>query len=78
MDKDKGKKLEPHWEGPYLVKRISHSDVSVTIKDLHTDKEKGRYSFDHVKIYVPLELSGWGDGGERNTVALKDVRFQPS
>ena len=55
VDKDKGRKLEPRWEGPYLVHRIGKSGVSATLIHLHTDKSRGIHSFDALKIYVPRE-----------------------
>lgn len=55
VDKDKGRKLSPRWEGPYLVYKRGKSGVSVTLKDLHTVKVKGRYSLDSTKVYIPRE-----------------------
>lgn len=46
VDKDKGQKMEPRWEGPYLVEAIRRSAVSAWIKDIHTVKLEGSYSFD--------------------------------
>ena len=43
VDKDKGRKLETKWEGPYVVERVGYSGVSVVLYDLLTDKRKGRY-----------------------------------
>ena len=55
VDKDKGRKLETRWEGPYKVKKVGRSGVSVTLEDIHTGRTKGRYSFDSIKIYVRRE-----------------------
>ena len=52
VDKDKGRKLETKWEGPYVVERVGYSGVSVVLHDLLTDKRKGRYSMDSIKLYV--------------------------
>lgn len=52
VDKDKGRKLEIKWEGPYLVTKVSSSGVLVTLSDLLTDRVKVRYSIDSVKLYV--------------------------
>ena len=38
VDKDKGRKLEIKWEGPYLVERVGYSGVLVVLRDLLTDK----------------------------------------
>ena len=62
MDKDKGKKLSPRWEGPYSVYRIGKSGVSVTLKDTQTDKVKDRYSMDLVKLYG---IKGYTRGDSR-------------
>ena len=55
VDKDKGKKLEAKWEGPYRITRITKSEVSVWLEDLCTGMRKGRYSIDDLKIYVARE-----------------------
>lgn len=55
IDKDKGKKLETKWEGPYLVARVSYSKVSVILNDIITEKRKGRYSLDSIKFYMKRE-----------------------
>ena len=52
VDKDKGRKLETKWEGPYVVERVGCSRVSVVLSDLLTNKHKGRYSTDSIKLYV--------------------------
>ena len=41
VDKDKGRKLERKWEGPYIVERVGSSGVSVVLHDFMTDKCKG-------------------------------------
>ena len=56
VDKDKGRKLEVKWEGPYLVTKLSSSGVSVTLTDFLTDRVKGRYSTDALKLYVQRQL----------------------
>lgn len=68
VDKDKGRKLEPRWEGPYAVVKVGFSNVSVNLKDFHTDKTRGRHSLDAVKLYVRRE-----EGEESNTVDLRCV-----
>lgn len=51
VDKDKGRKLETRWEGPYRIAKITKSGVSVRLEDLSTGVRKGRYSVDDVKVY---------------------------
>ena len=41
VDKDKGRKLEAKWEGPYRIARITKSEVSVWLEDLCTGAKKG-------------------------------------
>ena len=55
VDKDKGRKLEAKWEGPYRITRITKSEISVWLEDLCTGAKKGRYSIDDLKIYVARE-----------------------
>ena len=55
VDKDKGRKLEPRWEGPYMLTKIAKEGVSGYLQDLKTDRIKGRYGFDAMKVYVPRE-----------------------
>ena len=55
VDKDKGRKLEPHWEGPYSLDRVGREGVSGYLRDLKTDRIKGCYGFDAMKVYVPRE-----------------------
>lgn len=55
VDKERGRKLEPRWEGPYLLSRIAKEGVSGYLQDMKTGKVKGRYGFDAMKVYVPRE-----------------------
>lgn len=55
VDKERGRKLEPRWEGPYLLKRIAKAGISGYLMDIKTLKIKGRYGFDALKVYVPRE-----------------------
>ena len=73
VDKDKGKKLDTKWEGPYKVTKIGRSGVSMTLEDLHTGKRKGSYSLDHVKEYVKRGRSQNGQE-EVLLVAMKDIK----
>ena len=59
MDKNKGRKLETKWEGPYVVKRFGRSGVAAVLEDLHTGKVKGIYSLDSLKLYVPRREMEW-------------------
>lgn len=73
IDKDKGKKLSPRWEGPYSIYKIGKSGVSVTLRDIQTDKVKGGYSIDSVKIYVPRERRK-EEGTEEEPVAMSTIK----
>ena len=55
IDKDKGKKLEPKWEGPYRVPKVTNSGVSVLLEDLCTGRKMGRYAVDDIKTYLVRE-----------------------
>lgn len=56
VDKERGRKLEPRWEGPYVMFKVAKPGVSGYLRDLKTQKVKGRYAFDALKVYVPREL----------------------
>ena len=73
VDKDKGKKLEPKWEGPYLVQRLARSKVSALLDDIHTGKHKGRYSLDSLKVYVLRADAKQDDHG---TINISDLRTE--
>lgn len=55
IDKEKGRKLEARWEGPYRLDRIGKEGISGHIQDLKTGKIKGRYGFDHLRVYLRRE-----------------------
>ena len=55
VNKDKGRKLEPKWEGPYRISKVTKSGVSVWLEDVCTGGKKGRYSVDDIKIYLVRE-----------------------
>lgn len=55
IDKEKGRKLEPRWEGPYLLKKEAKPGISGYLQDLKTERIKGKYAFDALKVYVPRE-----------------------
>lgn len=60
IDKEKGRKLEPRWEGPYLLVKVAKEGVSGFLQDLKTGKVKGKYAFDAMKTYVPREVKAVG------------------
>lgn len=66
VDKDRGRKLEPRWEGPYLLQKIAKEGISGYLSDLTTQKVKGRYGFDAMKVYIPRDKKG--NQGEDVTV----------
>jgi len=57
VDKERGRKLEPRWEGPYQLTRIVKEGVSGVLSDLKTEREKGKYGFDTMKVYLPREVA---------------------
>ena len=60
--KDKGKKLETRWEGPYKVTRVTKSGVLVILEDLCTGMKKGRYAIDDAKFYITRGQKQDSDG----------------
>ena len=52
VDKDKGKKVDPKWKGPYRIAKVTKSGVSVLLEDLCTGGKSGRYIVDDIKVYL--------------------------
>lgn len=73
VDKDKGRKLEPKWEGPYLFQRLTKSKVSAILENIHTGKIKGRHSLDSIKVYVQRKDAGWDVQGVIDISELRPV-----
>ncbi|KAI5803956.1 hypothetical protein DFH27DRAFT_388180 [Peziza echinospora] len=59
LDSQKGRKLEPRWEGPFKVKRVV-GKVTVELEELQAGKLKGKYHQGDVKLYVEREEKKWG------------------
>jgi len=56
VDKEKGHKLEPKWEGPYLVESLTGSGRSVYYATLNNpDQRLGRRHVNQVRVFVPRE-----------------------
>ena len=68
--KDKGKKLETRWEGPYKVTRVTKSGVSVIPEDLCTGMKRGRYAIDDVKFYITRGQNRGSDGYQPAALVL--------
>lgn len=60
LSNQKGRKLEPRWEGPYLLDKVSYHGQSGTLKSLHEEEHVGRYHLNDTKILVTREEK---DGG---------------
>lgn len=71
VDKDKGRRLETKWEGPYRMSKWGKPGASIWIRDMHTDRVKGRYSLDSVKIYVQRQSI---PAEEANFVDVRGIR----
>ncbi|KAI5783844.1 hypothetical protein DFH27DRAFT_565630 [Peziza echinospora] len=64
LDKQKGRKLEPRWDGPFKVKRVTGKGMSAELEDLIAGKMKGRYHLGDMKPYLQREEGKWGKGKE--------------
>lgn len=72
VDKDRGRKLEARWEGPYLLQKIAKPGISGYLRDIKTGKIRGRYGFNAMKVYVLREHRTVTEGVELG-VALTDI-----
>lgn len=52
LDNQKGRKLEPRWEGPYLLDKMNYHRRSGILKSLHGEREVGRYHVNDMKLFV--------------------------
>jgi hypothetical protein len=52
LDNQKGRKLEPHWEGPYVVDSVNYHKKSVQLKSLHKHTLVGKYHVNDVKKFI--------------------------
>ena len=52
QDGQKSHKLEPRWEGPYIIDRVSAHGRSVWLKDIASGTVKGRYHVNDTQVYA--------------------------
>ena len=52
QDNQKSYKLEPQWEGPYLINRVSAHGRLVWLKDVASNTIEDRYHVNDTQIYV--------------------------
>ncbi|KAJ8175493.1 hypothetical protein LV161_008779 [Aspergillus fumigatus] len=52
LEKDKGRKLDPRWRGPFLLKKLMYHKRSAVLEDLITKLQVGRYHVDHLKRFI--------------------------
>jgi hypothetical protein len=56
VDKEKGRKLEPRWVGPYFLTRFTRGGRSVFYSSVFDKRiEVGRKHLDQVMLYCPRE-----------------------
>lgn len=51
LDTQKGRKLEPRWQGPYKVQSQTRNGQSLNLTDLQSDQSIGRHHVDNCKVY---------------------------
>lgn len=70
LDKQRGQKLLPRWDGPFIVERITISENSMVLRSPVSFQTKGRYSVDSLKPYLRREDmdDSWGEGVEGKEV----------
>ena len=79
LDNQKSHKLEPRWEGPYEVEKVSARGKSVILKDLLSNKIKGHYHINDTQPYLErsrmqVPEDSWRSVAEINEGVRKDVR----
>ncbi|KAI9884385.1 MAG: Platinum sensitivity protein [Watsoniomyces obsoletus] len=55
LDTQRGRKLEPRWEGPYVLSHINYHGRSGVLSAVHEQKIVGRYHINDMKLFVPRE-----------------------
>jgi len=67
LAKDNGRKLDPCWSTPRIVKRISKSKVSAHVRQLHDPPSiTKRYHFDDLLVYIPRDREKFPGGEDTN------------
>lgn len=75
QDNQKSHKLEPRWEGPYQVGKISENSKSIMLRDIHSGKDKGKYHTNDVKPFI-IRKENIPEGEEWNSVAARNDRVR--
>ncbi|KFY31814.1 hypothetical protein V493_00777 [Pseudogymnoascus sp. VKM F-4281 (FW-2241)] len=52
QDNQHSHKLEPRWQGPYIVHKVSPHGASAFLRELHSNSIKGRYHTNDLKLFV--------------------------
>lgn len=52
LEKDKGRKLDPRWRGPFLLKKLMYHKHSVVLEDLIIKLQVGCYHINHLKHFI--------------------------
>lgn len=52
LEKDKGRKLDLRWRGPFLLKKLMYHKCSAVLEDLIIKLQVGCYHVDHLKRFI--------------------------
>jgi hypothetical protein len=52
LEKDKGRKLNPRWKGPFRLRKLSYHKQSAILEDIVTRLWVSQYHVDHLKRFV--------------------------
>jgi transposase InsO family protein len=76
LSNQRGRKLEPRWEGPYKLVRLSHHGQSGHLESLHEQATVGRYHLNDLKVFVPWEENERPEGEGWRTMAQAALEEQ--
>ena len=79
QDNQKSHKLEPRWEGPYIVDKVSAHGRSLWLKDITSGMIKGRYHVNDTQVYAErkafeVDDDNWRSISQRNEIVRVKVR----
>ena len=79
QDNQRSHKLEPRWEGPYRVHKMASHGQSAWIKDLHSDRIKGKYHINALILFhegreVGRRREEWTSTAQLNDQTRKEVQ----
>ncbi|KAL3247644.1 hypothetical protein ABHI18_012339, partial [Aspergillus niger] len=75
VEKDKGRKLDARWSGPFKVSKVSRHKRSVILSEIGTNLMLGRYHVDHLKLFLTRQGEALSEAKE---LAAKSRKHQRS